>query len=956
MKVLRRAAIVVGILLGLLLIAIAVLHMPAVQMAVFSRLQDYFQSESNIRIEGERFSYRLFPRLQVDVKNARIYGGPENQQEFVTAEYVHLFAPLSFLWSSDRVIDKLQIEKPHADLDNPPHPRPTKSKGSFEINEIEIIGGRASFQKYQVDELQLKSSLKKERLQIYELVARSRATELKASGSIETFDKLQYDLNFELHGDASIVQDLVKDLPPINGPVSGSGKITGYGNNPEIRGTLNSNALNIDKTSPFEVDGKYEIVTAATARPYRVDLQFKDFPVIALRKYVPKASLVTSFASGKLHYEGGTEPFAATGSMNIALRTSGTGTLPVAGDIHGDLSNGTLKLSQSNLSMRSSNASFWGTVTRDDVDLAVRAKIGNTAELAAFAPDLRTIPGSYRVEARIQGPFQNLQIDGNLTGTSADMNVQAHGSFSTGTEQVQAVVRGKLNGHALRRFKVDATGNFDLESTIQGQLKSPRLQGRLLSTDVTYQGIQIGDARVDFESDGKILNADAEIPNFQTTINASYIWNSSRFVVDAKSTDLTSEKLKPLLPASARDIQGTVTGTLHADGNAKQWKNAKAQFHIESAKLTSPMFPNELDIKSDTEMENGLIKTNSQVSSGDATVNAVGTYSLKQDHFDLSAQLNNLDVKLLEPFVPQIPPDLTGNLNGVLTARGNAKQWKDSEAELKFQNAFFKRKELEVRVKNGSTVLLKQRNLIADLNVTLPEGDFQVQGRLPIEGNGKADLRAVGNVDLKVASMFTDQLVLTGKAAVDVKVQGNLKNPQILGDLKSQNFTVDYPAQKLFLQGDSVTAHFSGQDLQLDLQGKLNEAPLQVQGVVPIVAARQGNLRVNLQSFPLQTIASPNTHFSGTASFNLQAEGVGIKPGNWNAQTELKLENIRVGETEVQAADIHARLNQHRLTIDPIQIKAGESLNLSLSGVADLQSQNINADVKTELDLLFLRN
>src|SRR6185436_7072790 len=144
------------------------------------------------------------------------------------------------------------------------------------------------------------------------------------------------------------------------------------------------------------------------------------------------------------------------------------------------------------------------------------------------------------------------------------------------------------------------------------------------------------------------------------------------------------------------------------------------QFHIESAKLTSPMFPNELDIKSETQMENGLIKTNTQVTSGSATVNAVGTYSLKQDHFDLSAELNNIDVNLLQPFVPQIPPDLTGNLNGVLTAQGNAKQWKDSEAELKFQDAFFKKNEMEVRVKNDSTVSLKQRNLIADLNISLP--------------------------------------------------------------------------------------------------------------------------------------------------------------------------------------------------------------------------------------------
>jgi outer membrane protein assembly complex protein YaeT len=958
MKVLKRAGVAVGVLLGLVLIAIAVLHMPSVQMAVFSRIQDYLRAEYNIQIEAESFTYRLFPRVQVDIKNPRIFGGPENQQKFLTADNVRLFAPLSILWTSDRIVNKLQLQNPHADLDNPPHPKSQKKKeeGSFQIEEIEITGGRANFEKFQVDELRLKSSLKTNRLQISELVARSHGSELKASGSIETLDKLQYDLNFTFNGDASIVKDLAPDLPIVSGPISGSGKITGYGNNPEIRGALNAQALSVDKTSPFQLNGQYEIITAATARPYRVDLQFKDFPLIALRKYVPKASLVASFASGRLHYEGGTDPFAATGSINAVLQPGGEGNLPVAGSIVGNLSNGSLKLNPSNLAMHSSNASFWGTVTRDDLDLALRAKIGNPADLATFAPDLRKVPGSYYVEARIHGPFRNLKVDGNVTGTSPGMKVQAHGSFNTGSEQVQAVVRANFDGHALRRFNVNVAGNFDLESTIQGQLRSPKLEGRLLSTNLAYQGIQVGDARVDFKSDGKILNADAEIPDFETVINASYVWNSSRFIVDAKSTDLTSEKLKPLLPAAARDIQGTVTGTLHAEGNAKQWKDAKAQLQIQSAKLTSPMFPAGLDLTSQTQMENRVVKTDTHVSAEKATIDAVGTYSLEQNRYELSAQLNKIDVQQLQPFAPQLPPDLNGNFSGTLTASGNAKQWKNSQAELKFLDAFFKRNELEVRVKNDSTVLLKDRNLIADVNVSLPQGEFQVQGKLPIEGMAGADLRAVGNVDLKIASMFTDQVVLTGKADLDVRVQGNLKNPQVIGDIKSQNFTVDYPIQKLYLQGDSVTAHFSGQDLQLDLQGKLNEAPVQVQGVVPVTASRQGNIRVNLQSFPLQSIASADTNFSGTASFNLQAEGTGIKPENWNAETELKLENIRVGETAVDNATIRARLDKQRLTIDPLQIKAGESMNLSLSGEADLQSQNINTELKTELDLLFLRN
>ncbi len=936
--------------------------MRSVQMAVFSKIQDYLRTEYNIRIEGERFSYRLFPHVQAEIKNFRIFGGPQNQNQFVSADYLRLYGSLSILWTSDRIVEKLQIHNPDADLDYPPHPKvreKKESRGSFQIEEIEVTGGKARLEKYQIEELHLKSSLKTDELVIRELEALSHGAELTANGRIYAFDKLQYDLNFSVQGDASAVQPLVADAPSLSGPVSASGKIGGYGNKITIQGILNAPQLSIDRSSPFELKAQYEIITADPTRPYRIQLRFSDFPVSALRKYFSEVSLIASFATGTLHYEGGTDPFAAKGSMDAVLRAGGRGTLPVSGAIHGNLKNGSLILSPSNLVVRSSTATFSGTIMRQSLDLAVRAKIGDTTDLAALAPDLRKLPGSYRVESRVQGPFQNLKIDGNVTGTSSGMNVQAHGSFSTGSEQVQAVVRANFDGRALRRLDLgNVSGNFELESTVQGQIKSPRLEGRLLSSNVTFHGIQIGDATVDFYSDETTLNATAKIPTFETEVNGSYIWKSAQFIVDATATDLTSEKLKPILLASVQGIEGSISAILHAEGNAKRWKNADAQLEIQSAKFTYQQLPIEIESGSRARMQKGHVNADFRGKVGSGSINVTGTYSLARNRYDLSARLSGIKLEEFRQFLPQIPANAQGNITGVLTAHGDAKLWRDSEAEVRFEEAFLKRNEFEVWVKSDSSILMRQRGLIVDLDIALPEGEFHVQGRLPVEGTSGADLRAVGNIDLKIASMFTDQVLLSGKAALDVRVHGNLKNPEIFGDSSSQNFTAVYPARKLFFRGESATAMFSGQDIQLAIKGAMNEAPVQVQGVVPIGAAKPGNIRVNLESFPLQTLTihSDESDFSGTASLSLQAEGTGIKPENWDAKAELKLQNIRVGETTVETESIRVRLEQQRLTVEPFQIKAPKDLSLSVSGAADLKTQNLQADVKTEVDLIFFRN
>ena len=843
MMMIKRIGMVLGILLVLGIILVSIIHIPSVQMVVWSKIQDHLRSEYNIIVEADSLKFSLFSGLQAEIRKLKILGGPQNQQQFAIADIVRVYAPLSILWSSDKIVEKIQIENPDVNADYPPNLREQgkqEDSGTFEIKAIEILGGKARFAQYQIDELQLNSSLEGNALVIKNLITKAYGATLQANGRINDIASLRYDLSFNLNGDASVVKALAPEAPSVTGPIAASGKIGGSKSDIVIEGTAQSSNLRLEQSSPFQAQGQYRINMAEKLRPFDIELRWADLPVSAFQKFVPQLPSVASFSNGTLHYKGGSDPFAAEGTITTQLKPGGTGVLPVAGNIQGNLTNGSLVLRDSNLAFHSSSATFSGTVYQNSLNMDVQAKIGRMSDLAVFSPDLRKIPGSYRVNAAVEGPFKDLILRGVVNGAGSGMNLTANGSFQTGSELIDATVRGNFDGSALRMFDVgNVAGNFELDTTIRGSVSSPKLDGTLNGNNVYLNDIAVGSVNAEFNSDGRTLYAKADIPEFASVVNGSYVWKTSEFQVDATASDLNTEQIRPLLPATASEVTGTVNATLHAVGNAKRWRNADAELKIESAKLTWNDFPIELESGSGARMEQGVVTANlsSKIGSGNATLN--GTYRLSDNQYKVSGNLDNIRIDEIRPLAPQIPPDLNGNITASINATGNAKNWKDSEAEVQFQEAFFTKENLEIRVRENSTMILRDRMLNADLNVILPEGQFVVQGKLPIEGTSGADLRITGQADLKIASMFTQEFVLSGKSDIDLRVQGNLTKPQISGDIKAENFVAQMPSRQLVLRGDSLNARFSGEEIQLSLNGALNDSGLKVEGVVPLTEARE---------------------------------------------------------------------------------------------------------------------
>ncbi|HSE41822.1 MAG TPA: hypothetical protein VLH08_13750, partial [Acidobacteriota bacterium] len=124
MKLFRRIAIAAGILIALLLLAVVIIHMPSVQMAIWSKIQNYLQSEYNVHVEAERLQFSLLSGVQAELSKVKVYGGPQNEQQFAIADKVRIYAPLSILWSSDKIVEKVQIENPDVNMDYAARPKP----------------------------------------------------------------------------------------------------------------------------------------------------------------------------------------------------------------------------------------------------------------------------------------------------------------------------------------------------------------------------------------------------------------------------------------------------------------------------------------------------------------------------------------------------------------------------------------------------------------------------------------------------------------------------------------------------------------------------------------------------------------------------------------------------------------------------------------------------------------
>lgn len=169
--------------------------------------------------------------------------------------------------------------------------------------------------------------------------------------------------------------------------------------------------------------------------------------------------------------------------------------------------------------------------------------------------------------------------------------------------------------------------------------------------------------------------------------------------------------------------------------------------------------------------------------------------------------------------------------------------------------------------------------------------EAQIAGRIGQNATG-VDIMATGRVPLALASPFIGNRSLSGSAAFDLGIRGPAQMQSVSGQITTGDLRLADPELGLVLSPASARIDLSGGRAQISLQGALNDAPLEINGGLSLVAPYQTDMRVALRSldYAVQDFARVNL------SADLTLSGA--------AQSQLAIAgDVRLGQTEIRVPD-----------------------------------------------------
>jgi translocation and assembly module TamB len=243
--------------------------------------------------------------------------------------------------------------------------------------------------------------------------------------------------------------------------------------------------------------------------------------------------------------------------------------------------------------------------------------------------------------------------------------------------------------------------------------------------------------------------------------------------------------------------------------------------------------------------DNGVLSLQPlRVDLGEASIAYSG--QLGQDELSGQLQVESLPVELIEPFVPQLPVDVTGELNALVNLAGslanpnakgeialvegtvNARAIETAQLDFTYNNA---------RLNFDSTLLAAQTQqpveVTGSIPVALPFASVRPDSQ---QINLQANVRDYG---LALINLFTDAVTwVEGQGQVDIEVGGTLDRPIAMGTATVENATIRAQALPQPLTNVTGIAQLNGDRIIVEIQGQYNNGQITAEGILPIFATQ----------------------------------------------------------------------------------------------------------------------
>jgi translocation and assembly module TamB len=542
-----------------------------------------------------------------------------------------------------------------------------------------------------------------------------------------------------------------------------------------------------------------------------------------------------------------------------------------------------------------------------------------------------------------QGPAQ---IDLDLSLPMDQGKLARNASWAGRFRLHQAEVADLLE---LAGYRYPASGVLEGNLQAGGSLAEPSAAGTLVLHRVRLYDETIESARANLELFHQQLRlADIEIAKDGGRIagKLNYQMQTHAYALDLMGKDLELAKVRHLQTGHLT-LSGRLGFTARGQGTTEA-PALDAELHCDNL-IANGVHAGSLTLKAVTEGE--ILRLSGGARSGLSEVELEGTAKLREDFpAKLEVRLLRADI---EPLLRMgLPLRTAGHseMAGTIQLAGALRSPRDFTlaANLDRISADFER--IELHNDGPVRLAIAQHTLsIEQLRLAGTETALTAEGTAKLGGNGALNMRALGQVNLKLLKTLDPGIVSQGALSLDLRLRGTLQHPLINGrvDVSGAALSqVDLPNGLSDLSGRLV---FNEDRLQVQsLTGKTGGGSISIEGYATYSPSIALNLTAKGHDIRLRyppgvsSMADANLRLNGSAASAVLSGDITITRFGVNPQFDFAsyLAQSKQGESVSDPSSFPAKVRLDVRVLSPPELQVQTSL-AKVSGDVDLHLRGV---------------
>ncbi|HKQ76220.1 MAG TPA: translocation/assembly module TamB domain-containing protein [Blastocatellia bacterium] len=614
----------------------------------------------------------------------------------------------------------------------------------------------------------------------------------------------------------------------------------------------------------------------------------------------------------------GMDFLATSGAVKVHMKAETTQTvdaIPVTGDVSLRARGGVFDIEQFLLNTDASQIKATGQFSRDGTsDLRFSLTSKNAEQLQTIAYSIEEVRksvesfepqilGDFKFEGRLQGPFKDPTLEGDLNASNVLLHdeplgaLSGHLSFSPTELKFENGALAAVNGGSAKftysaprdalatEGRLDATierisadtviaaaglppgqkffsGDISGDAHLTGLPDSPKGTATINLIDgvIGGQPAELTRASLLFDRNSVRLNrAEARLPQGRLTADGEMDLKRYDFQVKGRVENLDLAALVNAQETANLAATGTLNADIRASGNARDIEQLNLELTAEGQNVTiNGRQAGQLSLTARTS-QNGRVDMDLITGITGKPQPAHASIELRKPGrpIEVSADLTSLDLApLLAAFAPDLSSSIAGNIGGKLRLSGPTVNDK-SEATINGLKGSLSLDSISLEVSGRSltiqtplTVMMNGPELrLERARVTGDGVDLALGGTLGLSEDAKLDFNINGTADLEAIARLNPDYFMDGKATVNVQLTGSFKAPQlggeiVLDDVSFSSFDLQYNVEhgygRLVMAGDKVTLEY--------FTATANDGTLKLTGVLTLDQLQPKEWRLDMST------------------------------------------------------------------------------------------------------------